>query len=163
MKLLCPSLFDLNLYQNEQRRWVKLAEGAYGIVYEVDTGMADPKQVAIKKMALPQSIYDRCVLHDIFNEITCLEEFRLEHCVTDLYDYGVSEDSYYIVMKRYATSLREWRLKQAPNMHDNLSLYLSIFREILKCFKTIHSHQVTHYDIKCDNILIDFKNQEKSG
>ena len=41
---------------------------------------------------------------------------------------------------------------------DNLSVYLSIYREVLKAFKIIQSHNVTHYDIKCDNILIDFKN-----
>lgn len=63
-------------------------------------------------MMLPTSIYDRCVLHDIFTEITSLEEFRLEPCVTDLYDYGVDECSYYIVMKKYACSLTKWRLKQ---------------------------------------------------
>ena len=88
-------------------------------------------------MDLPGSIYDRCVLHDIFTEITCLEEFRLEPCVTDLFDYGVSEKSYYIVMKRYAGSLRDWRLKQKPNIMDNLSLYLSIYREVLKCAKIV--------------------------
>ena len=109
-------------------------------------------------MGLPNSIYDRCVLHDIFTEITCLEEFRLEPCVTDLYDYGVDESDYYIVMKKYSGSLLNWRQKQTASMHENLSLYLSIFREILKCFKIIQSHNVTHYDIKCDNILIDFKN-----
>jgi serine/threonine protein kinase len=27
---------------------------------------------------------------------------------------------------------------------------------VLKSLRTIHSHNVTHYDIKCDNILIDF-------
>ena len=42
-------------------------------------------------------------------------------------------------------------------MHENLSLYLSIYREILRSFKTIQQRNVTHYDIKCDNILIDFK------
>ncbi len=42
-------------------------------------------------------------------------------------------------------------------MKDNLSLYLSIYREILRCLKEIHSKNVTHYDIKCDNVLIDFK------
>ena len=62
-------------------------------------------------MSLPQSISDRCVLHDIFTEITCLEEFRLEPCVTDLFDYGVDQTSYYIVMKKYSGSLREWRLR----------------------------------------------------
>lgn len=110
-------------------------------------------------MSLPSSIFDRCVLHDIFTEITCLEEFRLEPCVTDLYDYGVDHESYYIVMKKYTGSLTGWRNIQSASMHENLSLYLSIYREILKCFKTIHSHNVTHYDIKCDNILIDFMSQ----
>ena len=111
-------------------------------------------------MDLPQSIYDRCVLHDIFTEITCLEEFRLESCVTDLYDYGVDGTSYYIVMKKYAGSLSDWRLKQPVQMSENLSLYLSIYRQVLKCFKTIHSHNVTHYDIKAANILIDFKQKQ---
>ena len=50
-------------------------------------------------------------MHDIFTEITCLEEFRLEPCVTDLFDYGVDQTSYYIVMKKYSGSLREWRLR----------------------------------------------------
>lgn len=136
---------------------MKLAEGAYGVVYEVALDVAEPKTVAVKKMNLPQSIFDRCVLHDIFTEITCLEELRLESCVTDLYDYGVDDTSYYIVMKRYSGSLKEWRLKQKPAMHENLSLYLSIYREILRSFKAIHQRNVTHYDIKCDNILIDFK------
>lgn len=62
-------------------------------------------------MQLPKHISDRSVLHDIFTEITCLEEFRLEPCVTDLYDYGVDGNNYYIVMKRYSGSLRDWRLK----------------------------------------------------
>lgn len=99
------------------------------------------------------------MLHDIFTEITCLEEFRLEPCVTDLFDYGVDKTSYYIVMKRYAGSIKDWRVKQKAPMSENLSLYLSIYKEILRCFQTIHSHNVTHYDIKCDNVLIDFKQE----
>jgi len=71
--------------------------------------MSEPQTVAIKQMSLPVSIYDRCVLHDIFTEITCLEEFRLEPCVTDLYDYGVDGCNYYIIMKKYAISLSDWR------------------------------------------------------
>ena len=100
-------------------------------MYEVELNMSEPKTVAIKQMNQHQTIYDRCVLHDIFAEITCLEEFRLESCVTDLYDYGVDDSSYYIVMKRYSGSLRDWRLKQQEQMHENMSLYLSIFKEIL--------------------------------
>jgi len=111
LKLLCPALFDLSLYGN-CRDWRKIAEGAYGIVYECKTQFAEPSYVAIKKMHMSKSLSDRSVLHDIFTEITCLEEFRLEPCVTDLFDYGVDSSSYYIVMKRYSGSLRDWRLKQ---------------------------------------------------
>ncbi len=65
-------------------------------------------------------------------------------------------------MKKYTGSLREWRLRQKTNIVENLSLYLSIYKEVLKAFKVIQSHNVTHYDIKCDNILIDFKNSNET-
>jgi len=104
---------------------------------------------------LPKSIYDRCVLHDIFTEITCLEELRMEQCVSALYDYGVDGSHYYIVMKRYQSSLRQWRLEQTSSLNENLPLYLSVYREFLKGLQTIHAHNVTHYDIKCDNVFLD--------
>jgi len=40
-------------------------------------------------MNFPSTIEAWSVLHDIFTEITCLEAFWLEPCVTDVYDYGV--------------------------------------------------------------------------
>ena len=114
-------------------------------------------------MDLPSDIYDRCVLHDIFTEITCLEEFRLEKCVTDLYDYGVDKQSYYIVMKKYTCSLGEWRRRQGNDIavfQQNLGLYVSIYNKVLKSLRAIHSHNVTHYDLKCDNILISFVGED---
>lgn len=72
--------------------------------------MPDPKIVAIKQMPIPSNIYERSVLHDIFAEITCLENFRLDPCVTDIYDYGVTKSDYVIIMKRYPMSLKDWRL-----------------------------------------------------
>lgn len=41
------------------------------------THFSEPKEVAIKQMNFPKSIYERCVLNDIFAEITSLEMFRL--------------------------------------------------------------------------------------
>lgn len=95
MKLLCAGLFQPSLYTD----WQKIAKGAYGTVYECKTNLSEPLTVAIKQMNFPSSIDKRSVLHDIFTEITCLEAFRLEPCVTDVYDYGVDEGNYYIVMK----------------------------------------------------------------
>lgn len=59
-------------------------------------------------------------------------------------------------MKRYTCSLRQWRLQQAKGLNENMSLYLSIYKEFLKSLLIIHQHNVTHYDIKCDNVFLDF-------
>lgn len=144
---------DISIYTE----WTKIAAGAYGTIFECRTNLADPQTVAVKTMSIPRSVYERCVLHDIFTEITCLENFRLDPCVTDLYDYGVTRTDYIIVMKRYPASLKEWRLKQKGNWQDNLATYLSLYRDVLKGVQLLHSHNVTHYDIKADNILLDVK------
>ena len=151
LKLLSAAFFDVSIYSN----WEKIATGAYGTVYKCSTGLHEPAVVAIKKMSVPKTIYERCVLHDIFTEISCLEEFRLERCVTDLYDYGVDENDYYIVMKCYPMSLKQWRIQLKGSLEEHLPELLTVYREILKAVQTIHRHNVTHYDLKCDNILFE--------
>jgi serine/threonine protein kinase len=125
-----------------------MSEGGYGIIFSCKTNLVSPSE----QMNLPDSVYERCVLNDIFSEISCLENFRLDPKVTDVYDYGVTDNSYVIIMKRYRFSLRYWRRMQKE---VNLPLLLGMFREILKVVKLLHEHSVTHYDIKADNILID--------
>jgi serine/threonine protein kinase len=107
LKLLCISLSDMSIYTEKK----KIGGGAYGTVYECNTNLADPQTVAIKETKFPSGISERCTLYDIFTEITCLEHFRLEPSITDIYDYGVTENSYIIVMKKYPCSLRDWRQK----------------------------------------------------
>ena len=135
--------------------WSKIGAGAYATVFECSTNFIEPPTVAIKQLTFPNSIFGRCVLYDIFSEITSLEELRAEKCTTTLYDYGVDDNNYFVVMKRYAYSLREWRRKQSTNMNDNLSLYMTLFKQILKAVEVVHSHNVTHYDLKCDNVMLE--------
>lgn len=72
-------------------------------------------------MSVPKSIYEvflsnninkRCVLHGLFTELACMENFRLNPNVATVYDYGVTSTDYVIVMKKYQHSLKEWRLLQ---------------------------------------------------
>lgn len=107
LKLLCIALSDMSIYTDRK----KIGKGAYGHVYECNTNLAEPHTVAVKEAKLPTAIHDRCVLFDIFTEITCLEHFRLDPSITDLYDYGVTDSSYIIVMKKYPSSLQDWRAK----------------------------------------------------
>lgn len=151
LKLISTNLFNKDIYKN----WEKIAFGTYGKVYQCSTGLQEPAFVAVKQMNVAESIYDPCHLFDIFTEITALETFRMENCVTQLFDYGVDSECYYIVLKRYQMSLKEWRNIQTASFTDNLPVYLNIFTEVLKAVRTIHYNNATHYDLKCDNIMID--------
>jgi serine/threonine protein kinase len=158
LKLLCTNLFDSTFYKG----WERIGFGVSGKVFQCTTSLEEPAIVAIKKIDTPENIYDPCHLVDIFTEITALETFRLEGCVTHLFDYGVDNDAYYIVMKKYQMSLKEWRNQQTKPLSDMLFIYLNIFKDILKAFSTIHFYKTTHYDIKCDNIVIDFTSLDDS-
>lgn len=155
LKLLCSALNDVSIYKD----WKKIASGAYGTIFQCGTGLPEPKEVAIKLMSFPESIFDRCVLHDIFSEITCLEYFRLHSSVVNIYDFGVTNNDYFIVMKKYPLSLRAWRLKEEKPIKKYLQLFLKIFMSILQAVKILHANNVTHYDLKCDNILVDIADE----
>lgn len=78
-----------------------------------------------------------------------------------MYNYGVSDNTYVIIMKKYACSLREWRLcntecPQAKLFPPTLPNILALFYEVIKGLKLLHQQNVTHYDIKGDNILLQF-------
>ena len=152
LKLLCKHFFNASFYSN----WEKIGGGQFGTVYQCNTGLTEPSIVAIKKTELEQNIFSPCHLFDIFTEVTALEALRLENCVTQLYDYGCDDEYYYIVMKRYPISLKKWRIQQKQSLKEMLPTYLSIFKDILQAVQIIHNNNTTHYDLKCDNIVLDF-------
>jgi serine/threonine protein kinase len=71
-----------------------------------------------------------------------------------MYNYGVVDNTYVIIMKKYECSLREWILNRKDSLHSHLTIILTIFRDVLLIVKTLHDQKVTHYDIKADNILL---------
>ena len=119
--------------------------------------------VAIKQMSFPGSIEKRCVLYDVFSEVhvSTVEAFKHQKNIVEIYDYGVDSSGYHLVMKRYKHSFKEWRVSQDKDIKDNLSLYLSLYKDILIAVELLHSNNVTHYDIKADNVFLDVADSEK--
>ena len=86
----------------------------------------------IKTLDIPLSSYDRCVLQDVYAEVSLLERYRGEEGICQLLDYGVVGDSYWLVMKRYRCALCEWRARQRPGCGDahTLSVYLHVLLQV---------------------------------
>jgi hypothetical protein len=42
-------------------------------------------EVAVKRMTVPKSMHDRCVLHDIFTEIMVMDKFKNDPKIVHLY------------------------------------------------------------------------------
>ena len=59
----------------------------------------------------------------------------LIHALELRYDFGVSQDYYWVMMKCYKCSLKEWRLRQTKPLAHNLPLYCNIFQMILDVMK----------------------------
>lgn len=74
-----------------------------------------------------------------------------------LLDYGVTATACWIVMERCHMSLRSWRVERGVGTSMkpiDLWLYLQVFMCVLQRLQQLHEMGVTHYDVKCDNLLL---------
>lgn len=154
LKLICKKLFQSSLYQNKIKR---IGVGAYGTVYKCKLPFehAGISTVAAKMMEVPKSIHSRCVLHDIFSEILIMDQFKGDPRICRMYDFGVDDEFYYIIMKEYKCSLKNWREKQTTPLSQLLPLYMRIYYKVLEGVKFLSDNHVNHFDLKCDNIFLE--------
>ena len=82
---------------------------------------------------------------DVFSEVAILEQLALKDNICQLYDYGIDSDSFYLVMKHYRCSLKQWRERQSQQPDKQLALYISIFNQILQGVKVSR-----HWNEACD-------------
>jgi serine/threonine protein kinase len=73
-----------------------------------------------------------------------------------MYNYGVVGHAYVIVMKKYDCSLRDWIILHKESLQFKLPILLRIFWQLLQTLLLLHEKSVTHYDIKADNVLLQF-------
>lgn len=122
LRLTCYSLASAAFRCISSSEHFRLAaQGSYGSVYFGNIALATPGNASIQSFQLPVAVkvqrepltgHDRCVVHDIFNEITIMERLGNYRGSTRMYDYGLTrDDGYYIVLQQYMTNIRDLRLR----------------------------------------------------
>ena len=155
LRLTVPSKFNPQQYSNG----VHIASGAFGCVMGVNTNGQD---LAVKILEKSRTQFDNPKLIEIYTEVTILEMCKGDRRVTQLYDYGCSSDSYYIVMEYYPTTLKSWR-KSFIGKTLPIDSCLRIFKEFLHCATILTDHHINHFDIKCDNVMLDSEGKPAIG
>lgn len=64
-----------------------------------------PATCAVKVVDLPGEGTDEKSLLDLYSEVSILEEFHGKPCVCELFDYGITHEAAFLVMKEYKCSL----------------------------------------------------------
>ena len=161
LKLLCYRFYrekESSFQESIQHSSSLIASGAFGSVYgnhHVETN----QRVAIKVVPLPKTISNRSAIVDVFSEVSALEVLHNVEDVVALVDFWVSPtcNAYCIAMKCHPKNLKMWRKgveNGNPEKGDLFYKCLEYFEKVILAVDAVHEMGVTHYDVKCDNILI---------
>lgn len=162
LKLLTFSLFNTAAFNDRSR----IGVGRFGKVYECKMLSSENSKVALKLFDMPRTIYEDSIIFDVFIEVTCLEKMYGQKDGLKLYDYGVSKDSYWMVIQYFSQSLCSWRnslgnINLSDNVHKkNLQITFDILLRVVDSLSLLHNSNIVHFDIKGDNILVTFKDDE---
>jgi len=156
LRSLCGAFYRSSWYTNRSR--ISGAAGAYATVYRCALpDWLSGGSVVLKMIDAPHHIQDRCSQVDFHSEVTILDILHPSPLVCRMYDHGLDPgaDSLCLVLKDYRCNLRQWRAAQPDDPHKQLSLYLSIFRDVVAAVLSLLEANVVHFDLKCDNILLE--------
>ncbi|GAB4821632.1 hypothetical protein N2152v2_008678 [Parachlorella kessleri] len=171
LRVLCGVFFRPDWYKGS-RTWI--GKGAYAQVYRYQlpewTGQG---AVVFKVLDLPRHFEDHCRQVDFFNEVSIMQALEDSWSAAStgglwtnpvpspravqLLDFGIdtTAEAMFIVMRDYRCSLRKWREVQPADPSGQLRLYLAIFQQVLSAVKALMEANVLHFDIKCDNVLLE--------
>jgi len=169
LKLLFEQLFEPHCYVNRNQ----IGRGRFACVYAADyvserqeNNAHCPLRVALKQVELPATIHDQMSIVDLFTEISILECLASHgdddgSCMTshpttmhsagaiDMYDFGVGEGCYWMVMPLAQCSLKTFKLRMAEMEEEERE-------ELRKNEKTISPRRLvhlTHEDALIESLL----------
>lgn len=77
--------------------------------------------------------------------------------ICQVLDYGLTQDAYWIVMRRYRCSLAEWRARQqgGPGQPRAAAMYLATLLQVVDALAVLAEDAVVHFDLKAANVLVE--------
>src|SRR5947207_6721212 len=128
----------------------ELAEGTFGQVYRAEHRYSTERIVAIK------------LLHTLVNTEKERENFVHEVCTLELLthpsilpilDFGIQEGTPYLITEFVSGGSLRDRLKHVDTRPISLDESLHILRQVSQALHAAHQQQVTHCNLKPENIL----------
>jgi serine/threonine protein kinase len=138
---------------NKQYKLIKkIGEGSFGSVYKA-IHIETKKYVAIKA----ESIKKTKRLH---HEINIYKKFIVNKYIPQIFWYGTEENYNFLVMEHMGNSLENIFSNHNQNFSMKTIIMLTI--DLLKILQDIHINNILHRDLKPDNIVIGYKNNNKN-
>ena len=156
LKVLCADCFRPSWYMSRSR--ISGANGAYATVYRSSLPWwAAERRCVLKVIDLPRHNHDRCSQVEFYSEVAIHKKLADNPRVCRLYDFGVdtSADALVLVLEEFKCSLKQWRLRHDDRQWTRAPTYWAIFREIVVALLEVLEEGVVHFDVKCDNILLN--------
>lgn len=151
LRLLCAPFFSPSLYSTSQC----LARGAYGSVYtcqpaQADTSPSSPtsplsppphgeEELAVKLVQVKVDRFYKSNVREVLAEVLALRELQEEGRVSRLFDFGTDGASFWLVMRRYHGTLKEWVRSDVRSMSELLAVYA----QSLAIVQMLQSHRVS--------------------
>ena len=138
----------------------KLGEGSFGVVY-LTRKEGDSKKYATKELDREEIDSSEAKKY-LINEIRILQS--LEHPnIVKFIDLKKTKKHYYIMMEfcnggELSKNLEKYMMKNGTAFPEELVQHF--MRQIIGAFKYIHGKKIIHRDVKLDNILLHFDNEE---
>ena len=137
-----------------------LGKGAFGEVY-LTSKQGSKEKYATKKIDKKFASNPRAKKY-LDNEINILKEIKHPNIIK-LYEVQETTQFYYLVMEYcngggLSECLEQYQKKYKRPFPEEIVQYL--MRQILSAINYLHKKNILHRDIKLDNILVNFENEE---
>ena len=137
-----------------------LGKGAFGEVY-LTSKKDDPKKYATKKMDREEIEQGESMKY-LRNEIVILQHLNHPNIVK-FQEVKKTKKHFYIIMEycnggELSKALEKYQNKFGKPFPENIVQH--IMRQIISAFRYIHEKHIIHRDVKLDNILLNYENEE---